>query len=129
ADRFRTAAVTPPAMNGASAGATAQIAQAATPINSKPATRSSKPALGFVIDYDIVGSLTNFTFQCDTTYYASNTVNFYGTTIFEGGTVVKYAKTNTAQLTFNSTVEWRTWQYRPAIFTAKDDNTVGVAVT
>jgi len=127
-DKFRTAAVPSSPMNGKGAGE--QVAQAVTPINSEPTTRTTKSALGFVIDYEIVGSITNnFTFHCGTTYYVSNTVNFSGTTTFEGCSVVKFAKTNTAQLTFNGPVEWRTWSYRPAIFTAKDDDTVGEAIS
>lgn len=90
------------------------------------------PALlskGLVLDYQILsGTMTNITFQGDTTYYISGSVTLNGTNTFEGGTVIKYA-TN-ATLTINSpsyavTPNWNTGSYRPVIFTAIDDNTVG----
>ncbi len=44
---------------------------------------------GFVLDYNLINNnFTNFTFQSDTTYFLSGTVNLYGTTILEGGTVI-----------------------------------------
>ena len=85
---------------------------------------------GFVLDYVAIlsSSLTNYTFKGDTTYFITNsaTVNFYGTTVIEGGTVVKTA-TN-AYLYYNGPIDCRTDPYRPATFTCKDDNTVGETI-
>jgi hypothetical protein len=93
---------------------------------------SRKP--GVVLDYLTVNSsLTNYTFQGSTTYYISGTTYSYGTNIFEGGTVIKYASSGeiciqphpgtTPSVTFEASA------YRPVIFTAKDDNSVGDAIS
>jgi hypothetical protein len=80
---------------------------------------------GLVIDYNLSGSISNFVLRSDTTYFVSGAVSFSGTNWVEGGTVVKYANTNSAKLSFDGTVNWPSAQYRPAIFTAADDRTVG----
>ena len=85
-----------------------------------------RPAL--VLDYNLTASLTNYTLKGDTTYVVSNAVSFYGRTTIEGGCVVKFAKTNVAGLIFGGSVGWETDMYRPAIFTAVDDHTVGEAI-
>ena len=58
----------------------------------------------------------------------SNAVNFYETTKIEGGCVVKFAKTNVSGLVFQGTVAWDTDLYRPAVFTAVDDHSVGESI-
>ena len=85
-----------------------------------------RPAL--VADYNLTASLTNYTLKGDTTYVVSNAVNFYETTTIEGGCVVKFSKTNLAGLVFQGPVVWDTDLYRPAVFTAVDDHTAGVAI-
>ncbi len=84
---------------------------------------TSPKSTGFVMDYDLLSSQTNFTFQGDTTYYVSGSINLHGTTTIEGGTVVKF--TNFATITFFDTVACKTSSYRPAVFTAKDDDSIG----
>lgn len=80
---------------------------------------------GMVLDYTTVsGALENYTFQGDTTYYVSDTVSLTGTTTLEGGAVVKYAP-GSAKVFVYGPFECRTALYRPAIFTARDDDTVG----
>jgi hypothetical protein len=149
ADKFRTAAIrsplSPDAGGSTGDGTTARLTNAALSLpspangertrargNSQLSTvKTLNSPTGLVIDYDLQASLTNFTLQCDTTYLVSSAVNFYGTnpgTVFEGGSVVKLAKTNAAKLNFNSPVVWKTAQYRPAIFTAVDDHTVGTQI-
>jgi hypothetical protein len=51
----------------------------------------------------------------------------YGTTTIEGGTVIKYTNNyvNPSSITVHSTLLYQTAPYRPAIFTSKDDNSVG----
>jgi hypothetical protein len=87
---------------------------------------ASGPSL--VLDYIMVSSANNFMFQCDTTYYVSSNVTMGGTnTVFEGGTILKYA-TNSS-LTVNSPVTWLGSAYRPVVMTSKDDNTMGDAIS
>lgn len=136
AEKFRAAAIGSPSPSDGKAVrgdgdatkiATNAAASPPSPLNRQLAIGNRKSP-GLIIDYDLVGSLTNFIFQCDTTYLVTNAVNFYGPTVFEGGTVVKFGRTNAAKLTFNSSVQWATAQYRPAIFTALDDHTVGTTI-
>ena len=93
------------------------------------------PVRGFLLDYSILSGATNFTFKGDTTYFVANTVNLYGTTTIEGGAVIKYTNYATgfgvqnAEVVCNGPLQCQTAPYRPAIFTAKDDNSVGEPIT
>jgi Bacterial Ig domain len=86
-----------------------------------------------VWDYTFLnGTLTDYTLKGDTTYYVSGTVILNGNTAttIEGGTVVKFASYNPGvYIQFNGTVRCLTGPYRPAIFTACDDNTVGEVIS
>lgn len=85
---------------------------------------------GVVLDYVTASSATNYTFKCDSTYYVSGTVNLSGTnTYVEGGTVIKYAPTNTPKLNITSPITWLGSVYRPVIMTARDDSTVGEGIS
>ena len=93
--------------------------------------KAVRPNSGLVLDYVAMTSQTNYTFQGDTTYYISGAVNFHGTNTFEGGAVIKY--TNGASLTVTVSslplvINWLGSAYRPVVFTAKDDNSVGEAI-
>src|ERR1035438_7204758 len=66
-------------------------------------------------------------FRSDTTYYLSGSANLSGTNLFEGGAVIKY--TNGASLSIGGVVNWQAGPYRPVIFTAKDDNSVGETIS
>ncbi len=85
------------------------------------------PRAGYVLDYvaHSTSSLTNYHFKSDTTYFITNsaTVNFYGTTVIEGGAVIKTGAGS--YIHFNGPVDCRTDTYRPAFVTAKDDDSVG----
>jgi hypothetical protein len=83
---------------------------------------------GFVVDYVAVSTMSDdFTFRGDTTYYISDYITLSGlTTIIEGGTVIKYAR---GAALFVDSVTCQTAPYRPAIFTAKDDNSVGETIS
>jgi len=88
--------------------------------------RNAQPAAGLVLDYQTVSAnATNITFQADTTYYISSSLNLFGTNTFEGGTVVKYAAGAGISVSGSAAVNWQSGMYRPVIFTAKDDNTIG----
>jgi hypothetical protein len=81
---------------------------------------------GLALDYQFyIGSETNFTFSPDTTYYISGETDLYGTSTIGGGTVIKYATNSLITLESGSVVNCLASQYRPVIFTAKDDNTIG----
>ena len=82
---------------------------------------------GYVLDYELVTSQADFTFKGDTTYYVSGTVILTGTTTLEGGAVVKFAPMMVPILVRGDFV-CRTALYRPAIFTARDDDTVGAVI-
>jgi Glucodextranase, domain B len=89
--------------------------------------QATPPKQGLVLDYVTLNAFTNdFTFQSDTTYYVSGPVYLEGSSTFEGGAVIKYAVGTSIWFDFDSKmVNWQTGPYRPIIFTAKDDNTVG----
>jgi RHS repeat-associated protein len=84
---------------------------------------------GFVLDYtSLITSQTNYTFQADTTYYLSGSVNLYGTnTTFEGATVLKYG--SGVSLTVDTPVTCSAGPYRPMVMVAKDDDTVGEPIS
>jgi hypothetical protein len=101
---------------------------AAEPVTTMLAAKSLPAKAGLVLDYNLVSSVSNFVFQCDTTYYVSSNVVLGGTnTIWEGGTILKYASNVT--LTVNSPVTWLGSSFRPVILTAKDDNTMGDTIS
>ncbi|HLX70602.1 MAG TPA: hypothetical protein VKV04_13330 [Verrucomicrobiae bacterium] len=94
--------------------------------------KAMPPSRGFVLDYTTMTSQTNYTFHGDTTYYLSGTVNLSGTNTFEGGAVLKYASgasLNLVQTTITLLINTLTGDYRPVVFTAKDDNTVGDTIS
>jgi hypothetical protein len=76
---------------------------------------------------------TDYTFKGNMTYYVTSPVTLNGTTTIEGGAVVKFGwKRNEndpgSKLIFNGPVNCQTSPYRPAIFTAEDDDTVGAVL-
>jgi F5/8 type C domain-containing protein len=82
---------------------------------------------GYVIDYLILNTVANTTLKGDTTYYVTNTAVLSGVTVIEGGAVVKY--TNGATVKLQGTVKCQTSAYRPAVFTSKDDDSVGEVIS
>lgn len=87
---------------------------------------------GLVLDYVTISSQVNCTFRGDTTYYISGAVSLTGTNTFEGGTVIKYTNGASLTLTVSSTplvINWLGSTYRPVVFTAKDDNSVGEGIS
>jgi hypothetical protein len=84
---------------------------------------------GFILDYiAVIGSATNVTFAGNTTYYVSGPYNVSGPTVFEGGSVIKHARTNAPSINLSGTNICRTWFYGPLIVTGVDDNTVGAII-
>ena len=86
---------------------------------------SFKDKPGFVMDYSILTSSAGFTFKGDTTYYINGNVNLTGTTTIEGGAVLKFTNSIMPSITVGGPVVCTASSYRPAVITAKDDNSVG----
>ena len=88
------------------------------------------PERGLLLDYYFTMISTNsFTFQSDTTYYVSGNVSLSGTTVCEGGTVIKFTNSPTAKLSMSGPLVCKAGQYRPIIMTSKNDNTVGLSIS
>ena len=87
---------------------------------------STKPRLK--VDYDLLSSSTNLTLQGDTTYFVTGAVNITGTTTIEGGTVVKYTNSATAEIVATNIV-CLTAAYSPGVFTDANDNSVGSPIS
>ncbi len=127
----------PPATPQANTGTTKHIVsknQVLPPLRlvrvpSKPVqmAQAAMPSRGLVLDYQTLsGTFNPYTFQGDTTYYISGPVSLFGTITFEGGTVIKYAVgADILLVPGGSTLNWQASAYRPVIFTAKDDDSVG----
>ena len=88
----------------------------------------SQSEQGLVLDYSLLNTdKTNYIFQGDTTYFVRGDLNLSGTTIIEGGAVIKY--TNGAKITIFGTVDCLAEPYHPAILTSYKDNTVGETIS
>jgi multisubunit Na+/H+ antiporter MnhB subunit/Na+-transporting NADH:ubiquinone oxidoreductase subunit NqrE len=108
------------------------LVQAGT--NEMQLARLPIPSQGFVLDYQtLIYGWTNYTFQGDTTYYISGSCYSYGTNTFEGGAVLKYATNGSLAINpgppgTSPAINWKAGAYRPVIFTAIDDNSVGESI-
>jgi len=92
--------------------------------NSMKLALASRTDKGYVLDYvSLVSPYTNYIFQGNNTYYVSGALNLYGTTTLSAGTVLKYTTNGT--LNINGVINCQTGPYRPAVLTAKDDDSVG----
>jgi hypothetical protein len=81
---------------------------------------------GVVLDYvALTSDVEDYTFQSDTTYLVTGGVNIYGIATFEGGTVIKYDYDPSSILQLWGDIVCKTGPYRPAILTARNDDTVG----
>lgn len=103
------------------------IANALGSVTSLTATLSSVgAAYGYMV---LNGALTNIIFQGDTTYYVNSSISLYGTTVIEGGTVIKFSNKATSQLILNGPLQCRTSAYHPALLTSKDETSVGAYIS
>lgn len=103
--------------------------------NATPKTKATRMAQasfqqrnGFAIDYlaTIGGTLSGTrVFAGDTTYFLTNAVTCSGAVTIESGAVFKFPTNSTSYFKLTGTVTCRTASFRPAIFTAADDDTVG----
>jgi hypothetical protein len=102
----------------------------ATASTAKFLAAATPPNHGLVLDYQTVnGSLGDWTFQGDTTYYVSGPTYFSGAVVFEGGTVLKYNYGASISFINSATVRWLASPYHPVVLTARDDGSVGQNVT
>jgi hypothetical protein len=82
------------------------------------------------IDYSIVTTISGMRFKGDTTYLVTNSVTLSGTTTIEGGVCIKFSNvTNSNRLLITGPIDCQTSPYRPAIFTSKDDDSVGEVIS
>jgi hypothetical protein len=107
------------------------LAKASPFVHPMQLTRNAFLSKGLIFDYQTLSAnTTNYDFQGDTTYYISGNVVLSGTNnIFEGGTVIKYARGYGITLSSSAAANWLNGPYRPVIFTAKDDNSVGDSIS
>lgn len=95
--------------------------------------KAPMPSRGLVLDYQTINTTqTNYIFQGNTTYYISGNVALLGTNTFEGGAVIKITNNANLNLTIGSIpllIKWLASPYRPVVFTAKDDDTIGESIS
>ena len=88
---------------------------------------------GYLIDYELVnGSITDYVFKTGVTYLIDGRVYCYGTTTIEGGAVIKYnpySSGNEHYLDVRGPIKCQTQPYLPAVFTARDDDSVGEGIS
>ena len=104
---------------------------AAKPVNGWMKMASAKPSgQGYVLDYVLLDNTTPspFTFEGGTTYLLSEGLNLSGTTIFEGGTCIKYNSDNTELQLWGPAVCQATTA-RPIIMTSQNDDSVGEPIS
>jgi RHS repeat-associated protein len=101
-----------------------RVASEATPPKAMQVASAMPRQAGLVLDFPLVSG-TGVVLQGDQTYVVTGTVNLTNAVI-EGGTVVKYNRG--ASLNLIGPVQCLTGPYRPAIFTAVDDDSVGAPV-
>jgi len=98
--------------------------------NRKQVAQVALPKQAYVLDYQTInGSITNYTFYGDTTYYVTNSTYLYGTNVLEGGVVIKYPTNGLGFLESHGVLETKTSPWNPAVFTARDDNSVGEVIS
>jgi hypothetical protein len=96
----------------------------------QPASTRLGPAVS--IDYSIVSSISDLRLKGDTTYLVTNSVTLSGTTTIEGGAVIKFSNVTNAgsnRLLITGPIDCLTKPGSPAIFTARDDDSVGEALS
>lgn len=118
-------------------GLLAQAQERAKVRDRRAQTASIQPARahlaqGISMDYSVITTTSDLVLESTKTYYVTNTVTLSGTTTIEGGVTVKFSNvtnSTTARLTFTGPILCLTDRYRPAVFTGKDDDTVGEVIS
>ena len=102
-----------------------KIAKANNPKSKMKMAQGVFPHRGFYLDYSIVTSATNFIFRNDQTWLVSSPITLSGTTVFEGGAVIKLTNTFATLITLNGPLICSGGIYLPTILTSINDNSVG----
>lgn len=76
---------------------------------------------GYVLDYEMIETLPELTLWSDTTYLIQDVVSVTSLTV-EGGTVVKFDQDAELEVSY---IDCKTAPYRPAVFTSKNDDSIG----
>lgn len=80
---------------------------------------------GFVLDYqELDVDQTDLTFQSGETYYVTQDVGLWGTTTFEGGSVIKFDEQNGGFAVY-SAINNQSDPANPTVFTSMNDDSVG----
>jgi hypothetical protein len=124
AKRIRVAAASLPPLRETKAGTVEKIKSL-----QRVALVVPKPR-GVIVDYVVTVSSTvePTLYAADTTYFVSGTVVCSSPTTIESA-VFKYPTNGIGVIEIENTLTMATTNYRPAIFTAADDNTAGTALT
>lgn len=102
----------------------------ASPLQLAMVSEDDRP--GFVLDYPLVGSYTDYTLLGDTTYHITGPTYLFGDTVIEGGAVIKSSVSQGDGLVFGDdqgSIICKTAPYRPAVFTSRNDNKVGAIIS
>ena len=84
---------------------------------------------GLVLDYNQIDyDQTDITFQSGVTYYVSSQINLFGTTTFEGGSVIKFDEQNGGLQIF-SAINNQSDPSHPTVLTSVNDDSVGNIIT
>ena len=93
----------------------------------RPSSADTRP--GYVLDYITMASATNWVFKGDTTYLLDGNFTLSQTTTIEAGTVIKLTTNQNNRFLVTGPIDCQTTSSRPAVFTAKDDNTYGETIS
>ncbi len=93
---------------------------------------AEEPVKGVVFDYvaTIGGTLAgSTTFKGDATYFLTNSVVCNGGAVLEPGVIIKFPTNSNVSLQVRAGLTCKTTGWRPGIFTAGDDDTVGAKLS
>jgi hypothetical protein len=93
--------------------------------------QAAPPSRGLILDYQEISGFDydDFTFQADTTYYISGVFSPQANLYLQSGAVIKIAPSGMyGAIDLCGTLICQTDPYHPAIFTEKDDNSIGETI-
>lgn len=125
--KVKKAALADLAIPTAGANGRAKATPRRAPVQLAQSSVTRRP--GLRMDYLATLSTPIPTFYGDTTYSLTGPVTCSSAVVIEGGVVFKYPSSPTAYLRLSGPVTCKTSGYRPAFFTAKDDNSIGEEVS
>ena len=97
------------------------------------AAETSRQTPAFVLDYQLVdqdaNGETDFTFRGNSTYLISSFISMAGTTVIEGGSVLKFVQCTGLNIEPGGTLICDTTNWLPAVLTTMDDDSVGESIS